>query len=221
MDLAALLLDDVAALEERLDDVGSCRGASDTILLHRLTELFLLDELTRGLHSTQECRFGVVLRGLGLLLAELGDVLARLAFGEGREECFGCFSALFAFLGFARLGGCLGLEDHTPPWLEDFLPRGLELYLACCALDTRRTHEAVGVEGGDEVAGDEVEDLRLRLGEPRGRLPCGDDSVVVGDLLVVKDLLALADGGATEEWAHQIEIGWDDEASQDTCDLRI
>ena len=84
MDLAALLLDDVAALEERLDDVGSCRGASDTILLHRLTELFLLDELTRGLHSTQERRFGVVLRGLGLLLAELGDVLARLAFGEGR-----------------------------------------------------------------------------------------------------------------------------------------
>ena len=69
MDLAALLLDDVAALEERLDDVGTCRGASDTILLHCLTEFFLLDELTRGLHSTQECRFGVVLRGLGLLLA--------------------------------------------------------------------------------------------------------------------------------------------------------
>ena len=52
VDLAALLLDDVAALEERLDDVGSCRGAPDTILLHCLTELFLLDELTRGLHST-------------------------------------------------------------------------------------------------------------------------------------------------------------------------
>lgn len=48
-----------------------------------------------------------------------------------------------------------------------------------------------------------------------------DDSVVVSDLLVVKDLLALADGGSTEEWAHQIEIGRDDEASQDTCDLRI
>ena len=48
-----------------------------------------------------------------------------------------------------------------------------------------------------------------------------DDGVVVGDLLVVKDLLALADGGATEERAHQIEIGWDDEASQDTCDLGI
>ena len=148
-------------------------------------------------------------------------MLARLAFGEGREECFGCFSTLFAFLGFARLGGCLGLEDHTPPWLEDFLPRGLEFYLARCALDTRRADEAVGIEGCDEVAGDEVEDLRLHLGEPRGRLPCGDDGVVVGDLLVVKDLLALADGGATEERAHQIEIGWDDEASQDTCDLRI
>ena len=71
------------------------------------------------------------------------------------------------------------------------------------------------------MAGDEVEDLRLRLGEPRGRLPCGDDSVVVGDLLIVKDLLALADGGATEERAHQIEVGWDDEASQDACDLGI
>ena len=148
-------------------------------------------------------------------------MLARLAFGEGREECFGCFSALFAFLGFAHLGGCLGLEDHTPPWLKDFLPRGLELHLACCALDARRADEAVGVEGGDEVAGDEVEDLRLRLGEPRGRLPCGDDSVVVGDFLIVEDLLALADGGATEEWAHQIEIGWDDEAAQDACDLGI
>ena len=71
------------------------------------------------------------------------------------------------------------------------------------------------------MAGDEVEDLRLRLGEPRGRLPCGDDSVVVGDLLIVKDLLALADGGATEERAHQIEIGWDDEAPQDACDLGV
>ena len=71
------------------------------------------------------------------------------------------------------------------------------------------------------MAGDEVEDLPLRLGEPRGRLPCGDDGVVVGDLLVVEDLLALADGGATKERTHQIEIGWDDEASQDACDLGI
>ena len=71
------------------------------------------------------------------------------------------------------------------------------------------------------MAGDEVEDLCLRLGEPRGRLPCGDDSVVVGDLLIVEDLLALADGGATEEWAHQIEVGRDDEAPQDACDLGI
>ena len=71
------------------------------------------------------------------------------------------------------------------------------------------------------MAGDEVEYLRLRLGEPRGRLPCGDDSVVVGDFLIVEDLLALADGGATEEWAHQIEVGWDDEAAQDACDLGI
>ena len=35
--LIALLLDDVATLEEGLDDIGSCRRTANTVFLHRFT----------------------------------------------------------------------------------------------------------------------------------------------------------------------------------------
>ena len=56
----------------------------------------------------------------------------------------------------------------------------------------RGLHElAVGVEGGYEAAGDQMVELTLVAHQGRGRLPGRDDGMVVGDLGVVKHLLAL------------------------------
>ena len=43
VDLILLDLDDVATLEEGLDDVRPSRRASDAVLLHRLSEFFVFD----------------------------------------------------------------------------------------------------------------------------------------------------------------------------------
>ena len=65
-------------------------------------------------------------------------------------------------------------------------------------LDTCGADLTVWVEGGDEVPGDEIIDLSFLCRETRGTLSCGDDGMVIGDLSVVEDLLALAYGGSTQ-----------------------
>ena len=94
-------------------------------------------------------------------------MLARLAFGEGGEQGLGSFGILLSVLAFAPFGCSSRVEDDTPAWIQNFLPRSLELHLPSYAFDARCTNEAVGVEGGDEVACDKVKDLLFTIREPR------------------------------------------------------
>ena len=115
MELVALDLGDVASFVEGLDDVGSSRGAPDTVLLHRLPQALVLDESTSSLHCPQECRLGIILGWLGLLLLELGSVATCLSNDKGWEGGLGTFGALL-FSVLLSLGGRLSstCEDDTP-----------------------------------------------------------------------------------------------------------
>ena len=74
---------DVVALEERLDDSSTGGGATDAVLLHDSTQFLVLDQLTGGLHGTEEGGLGVVGRRRGPFLGEGGLVRTALAFHEG------------------------------------------------------------------------------------------------------------------------------------------
>ena len=45
---------DLMSLEQGLNDAGARRRASDTVFLHRRTQLLVVDKLTSGLHGTQQ-----------------------------------------------------------------------------------------------------------------------------------------------------------------------
>src|SRR3954451_24757016 len=72
---AAVALD-VADVDQALDDRGARRRRADAGLLHRLAQLVVVDELSRGLHGTEQRRVGVAPRRLRLLL--VGGDLARV-----------------------------------------------------------------------------------------------------------------------------------------------
>ena len=69
----------------------------------------------------------------------------------------------------------------------------------------RLCKSAVGIEGGNEAAGNEVVDLLLQVGQGTGNLARGDDGVVVGHLRRVEHLLRLRQLLAPEG-AHQLGI---------------
>ena len=81
---------DKATLLERLDDSRLCGWCSKPAILHGFGEFFVFNLLSRRLHSSEECRLGVVL-GLALLFllqfdAVEGGVVSDIPFGEGLDQ---------------------------------------------------------------------------------------------------------------------------------------
>ena len=189
----------VVALEERLDDAGSRRRASDAVLLERGAQFLVVHKLACRLHGSQERGFGVWLGWRGLLLGKSRRVWTLFALDKGFER------ALFVvFLGLVVLMGVSGI-DLTPSGGKNFLSRHLEVYLVYGSRHRGGGEGAVGVEGGDEAAHDEVVDIVLEVGESSRLLSGGNDGVVVGHLGGVEDTLGL-DEGLPGYRSHQFVI---------------
>ena len=66
-----LVTDNIFALEEFLNNRSAGTWATDTVLLHGITQFFIIDSLTRRFHSAKESRLGIVFGRSGGLLYQL------------------------------------------------------------------------------------------------------------------------------------------------------
>ena len=182
---AAVALD-VADVDQALDDRGARGGRADAGVLHGLAQLVVVDELARGLHRGQQRRVGVAARRLGDLLLR-GD-LARvdgLAALELRELLR---AALVVVGGRLRTRGerLLAVDAAPAGHEQDAAGRAEDVRLDG-RLQARVLEHGLGMEDGEEAAGDHVVDPPVVVGHlvelvvRVGR----DDRVVVGDLRVV------------------------------------
>ena len=191
---AAVALD-VADVDQPLDDRRARGRRADAGVLHRLAQLLVVDELARGLHRAQQRRVGVAPRRLGLLLGD-GDV-ARLDVLALLEPGQLLLAALVVVAGGSSPSAHLAV-DAAPARHEQHLAAGAEDVLGDRGLDARVLEHRLGMEDGEEAAGDEVVDapvvvahlVEVVLGPRR------DDRVVVGDLGVVDDARRAAAGPA-------------------------
>ena len=181
---------DVVALEERLNDAGSRRRTSYTVLLQGRAQFLVVYKFAGRLHGAQQGGLGVVFGRRGPFLGQRGLVRAALAFHE-----VGQYLLLVVFLLLiVGLPHFLGIE-HAPSQTLYLLAGGLEFYLVYLAVHRGGGEEAVGVEGGYEAAGHQVVHVALHVGESGGGHAGGDDGVVVGHLRGVEHFLALLERG--------------------------
>ena len=120
------------------------------------------------------------------LLGQRGLVRSRLALGERGQRAL-VVLLLIVGIGIRRFR----LIDGAPARVENLLARDLELDTVHFAQDCGRGETAVGIERGDEPAGDEVIHFFLGIGEHARRLSRGNDGMVVGDLRSIEDALRL------------------------------
>ena len=111
------LFDQVAALEQALDDAGAGRlGADAGGVLEFLLEARVVDQFGDVLHRLDQVALGEGFRRLGPEILEgYAGHAAVLAFAQGRQGLSGGR--------FAALGGCQGFGQGTPP-------AGLDYHLA-------------------------------------------------------------------------------------------
>ena len=183
---AAVALD-VTDLQQPLDDRRARRRRADPVLLHRLAQLLVVDELAGGLHRRQQRAVVVALRRLGLLALELDltDV-GGLALHELRQPLVAALVVVGG--GVLQVGGLA--VRATPTGNQQQLAAGAEHVTGDGRLDARVLEHRLGMEHGQEAPRDQVVDLAVILVELVDRVALGvgrDDRVVVGHLGVVDD----------------------------------
>ena len=143
--------------DQSLDRLGAGRGSPQAVLLHRLAQLLVVDQLARGLHRREQCRLGVPSRRARLLgLALGGDDLYLLPFLELWE--LGALRVLL--LGFpVRVR--LDAVDAAPSGLERHLAARAEALILDEGDDLGSRVAGRRVEDGEEPARDQVEDPAL------------------------------------------------------------
>ena len=165
------------ALEQGLDDGSTCRRATNAVLLHHAAQFLVVHQFSGCFHGTQQGGFGIVFGRRGHLLRQGGDVLATLAFREGRQRALFLLRFLLIVIRLRVLG-----IDSTPSWVEDGATSHLELYTIHIAKNSGLCKLAVGIEHADKPAGYQVIDLALHIRQVLWHDACGDDGVVIGHL---------------------------------------
>ena len=171
---------DVLLVDQAFDDRRARRRRAQALLLHRLAQLVVVDQLARAFHRRQQRRFGVARRRPRLQRLDVDALGARhLAGGDGDEVGV-------VLLRLAAVDGePAGLDHHLAVGLEPVVLAGLG-----DGRDPRRDHELGGrEEHREEALGDHVVELGLDLGQALRRQQRRDDREVVRDLGVVEDLL--------------------------------
>ena len=203
-----LLPRDVAPLQQGLDDRRPRRGRAQALLLERLLELLVVDQLAGRLHRPEQARLGVGLRRrrlappdgrlvrAALAGAELGQLLLVLA--SCRRPCGGT-SAVQPGSSTRTPLARNGTPFDTPG-------------------DGRHLLDAGRVEGGDQAGDDGVVDLLRRRREGPRPLAGRDDRVVVAHLRVVDD--PPGEGEGVEVQLADLGRLEGPELAQDARDLR-
>ena len=151
-------------------------GVPRPLLLERLLQLLVVDQLAGRLHRPEQARLGVGLRRRRLAPPDGRLVRAALAGAELGQ-------VLLVLLLVVGLAGVQG----RPARLEHPHAPGPERHPVRHPGDGRHLLHAGGVEGGDQADDDRVEDLLRRRREGPRPLAGRDDRVVVAHLRVVDD----------------------------------
>ena len=182
---AAVALD-VADVDQPLDDRRARGRRADARVLHRLAQLVVVDELARGLH-----------RGRAATRRSSGAAAWSPSRRRRPRACrtaspcssFGSACSAPSSSSAPRAVVEALAVDAAPARHEQHAAAGAEHVLGDRRLQPRVLEHGVGMEDGEEAAGDQVVDapvvvahlLDAVLGARR------DDRVVVGDLRVVDD----------------------------------
>ena len=121
-----------------------------------------------------------------------------LSLDEGRQHTVFFAVLLIPLIAVSFLSGGIDREHHSPTRIE-YLPAGcLELHAIRLAHDGRSRKTAVGIEHGDEAAGNEVEYPSFYIGEVDRRLAGRNNGMVVRDLRIVEHFLRLRQDGSLQ-----------------------
>ena len=199
-----LFANDVFALEEFFDDGCAGTWTTDTVLLHGIAQFFVFDGLARRFHSAQKGRLGIVFGRRSRFLLQLWLVRPRFAFAEGRKH----------LLFFRFVIGFLFGKDFAPTLFQHFASCHLKRYIARAREDGGVSHLARRIERCDETQSNHVIDLALQVSEVVGALPRRDNSMVIRDLAIIKDLLGFGQTASTfatvclegEQWCYLWEV---------------
>src|SRR5947199_4354958 len=186
----------VLTSEQRFDHGGARCGSAQPRILHRQPQLLVVNHLSSCLHGPEQGRVRITWRGLGVLGESLSLAGLNRVLHPDRWK------------GFDRLCCIVGSLPCSPGRLN-LLPASRQHDSTtggkALALDLgteRRAFElGVRVKSGEEAADDEVVQALLVRGECRRvhALRCGDDSVVVGDFLVVNVARCQADSSPGQD----------------------
>ena len=131
-------------------------------------------------------------------LHEFGHVGTALSLDEGRQHTVFFAVLLIRLVITSLLCRSIGREHHPPARIK-YLPAGcLELHAIRLTHNGRSRKTAVGIEHGDEAAGNEVEHPSFYIGEVDRRLAGRDNGMVVRDFRIVEHFLRLRQGGSLQ-----------------------
>ena len=178
-DEVAPLPDEVALVDQTLDDLRTRGRGAEPALAHGLAQFLVVHQFARAFHGGKQRAFVVAGRRLGLAFLHLHGLGFRaFARRDGDDR----------LVGFALPLGLLPI-DREPARIDDDFAVRLE-FLPLDGGDARRHLELRRrIKHRDEPPRDEIVNLRLRLAQPARHGARRDDGKVVADFRVVKDAL--------------------------------
>ena len=202
------LLHDIVSLVEFLDDSRTCGWSSYAVLFHGVAEFFIVNGLSCCLHGTEQGRLGVVFGWCCGLFLQPGSVRSALTFDESREG-LACY--LFVVWRIVFFIGFIACKDLSPSGFEHLSASYLEgigfFFLHLGAIRRRNASISgyfcydrsiadltIGVKSSNEAERHKVKDLAFLFGQVVRTLTCGDDGMVVGNLLIIKYFLGFTKG---------------------------
>jgi len=166
--------------DQAFDGLRARGRRAQALFLHRVAQVFVLDQLARAFHRREQRGLGVARRRLGPQRVDVHALGAHLL-----SRRYGHQIGVVVLRLLAVDGQPAGAVQHLAVGLEVvFLARGGDL------ADARGDHElGAGIEHRQEALDDHVVELELDLGQRLRCLQRGDDGKVVRHLGVVEDAL--------------------------------